>query len=109
MNPEDRPDPLAPPEGYGAAARPEPAHTLDLPDPAPTCAQQDTGQPVCARPTAWRIIHGDTSEHLAVNDVCEQHARRLSRPTATTYCGHCGKVMEIVQRTPLPTTHARVV
>jgi hypothetical protein len=106
----ERPDPLAPPEGYGTkrdaqrlAARPvPPADPLQrlIGCPPPVWLNQDerkeqdggcvvfSGDRRCERPAAVNVWIGcTTGEHVDKSGMCAEHAERTAR--MTLHCGRC--------------------
>jgi hypothetical protein len=90
-----RPDPLAPPEGYGRKPGQEP----DAVD-SPTCTHNE-GK--CGQPSRWRFMLGDESEHIARLNMCDEHARQMggfSTPWRWQ-CLMCKKEMRLERIEPM--------
>lgn len=85
-----RPDPLAPPEGYGEPQQ-ELAPCLDR------CAG-DLAQ--CKARVEYVITIGCVNEHVGPVGDCEQHARQLTNSLARLVCGRCGAPIQILRCEP---------
>lgn len=101
----ERPDPLAPPEGYGqqrpAAAAGggrlfEPARAVKELDDV-QCDFRSGGRVRCPeqRGEIWTI--GCASEHICQVDLCASHASHMSRVTRHQ-CMACGALMALLRR-----------
>jgi hypothetical protein len=90
----DRPDPLAPPPGYGErhSGPPEPAGSSVFPldtlcDWNDVPADPDAR---CALPRLWVLTMGDVNEHIVALDTCERHGIRF-RHWVSMHCTVCTK------------------
>lgn len=84
LTPEERPDPLAPPAGYGV--RPEDAVKPDL----STCSMtMGSSEQHCALPVAMIVWTGCTQgEHAGPSPFCHVHGRMVAGMPSRT-CGTC--------------------
>jgi hypothetical protein len=88
----ERPDPLAPPEGYGVkpGSQPEPVTSR-------TCTHNE-GK--CGRPSAVKLTLGCLGEHIAEICMCAQHYIEIMTASVQWECRGpeqrgCGNVMRV--------------
>jgi hypothetical protein len=87
----ERPDPLAPPEGYGAKP-PNATGYRGSGYPRPESCSAQTGGPgvFCGRPLMVIVWWGDLAEHLFPLGYCLSHYLAVSR-LVRSHCTECGK------------------
>lgn len=104
----ERPDPLAPPEGYGR--RPE-----DHGDPGTDCDVLEAPtlllpqQRRCARPGVVRVWFGCENEHVGYVDLCLAHQGTASNMTICARCASAGRTgvrVRVIRRQELPAATA---
>lgn len=85
----ERPDPLAPPEGYGARPGAEPEEAAD----SGTCVHG-----ACGQAAAWRVFLGDLAEHIARLNLCSQHALVFwLKQDGGISCHFCKQAMTLIR------------
>jgi hypothetical protein len=85
---QQRPDPLAPPDGYGS--RPGPSGYKGSGYPRPDrCVMESASGEACDHLMAVIIWWGDAAEHLYPLGYCPCHAA-LAQRTVRTHCTRCG-------------------
>lgn len=86
---DERPDPLAPPEGYGQKPGAEPEQAED----SATCVHGP-----CDSPALWRFFWGDGAEHIARLCLCASHAMVFwLRQLGGIICTKCGHPMTLIR------------
>ena len=90
---DDRPDPLAPPEGYGQPRPQERGEPV-------THAEQCVAGGCRSRPRCCLYL-GDASEHIGHLCLCATHYYQHTQRIDIT-CRLCGKPMKIIKHEPKP-------
>ena len=90
---DDRPDPLAPPEGYGQPRPQERGEPV-------THAEQCVAGGCRSRPRCCLYL-GDASEHIGHLCLCATHCYQHTQRVGIS-CTICGGPMEIIKREPHP-------
>jgi len=96
----ERPDPLAPPPGYGS----KPGQQPDYDEPVACCVSN--AEKACPRPLGVILWWGDAAEHVFPVGYCDLHGiGTIAQARALrTYCTRCGmdnKIIKIEARSDL--------
>lgn len=99
MQPDERPDPLAPPEGYGQRQRGQPpVQAGGAPDLSVCSSVADWGGKHCDHPVSAIVWTGCTAgEHAGPLAYCPCHALLVMRGGLT--CGQCGGRAQVLKVT----------
>jgi hypothetical protein len=95
----ERPDPLAPPEGYGRK-KPDGSGAIDDGSvPYPVACSVHAGGKQCRARLAVVIWYGDAAEHVGPVGYCMSHGMLAGRAEAS--CSVCSQPMQILKTEPV--------